>query len=146
VDFDLAAVGNAASQRGPAERAECSTCNKQMYKMPLYPNEPAEWKHTSSGAPMSWSPERHLAGTAMLQPHNHRFPKVQPGKVSTCEVNGCGASLKRFDSVKVEPIRNAKEEQMYQSRLRGAATTSAKKKRHPNQKALTIKPGTKRER
>lgn len=89
-------------QGGPrhSEVTLCWRCTRRMYKTPLEPNTPTEWRHGSTGRTLSYSPEKHVAATHRAQQrHGHRWePVAGQSGVSACAVEDC-------DSQVYEPVR-----------------------------------------
>jgi hypothetical protein len=100
-----------------------------MYREASYPGIPSEWRHESTGQPLSWSPMKHLASRTHVVPHGHHFELTKTALVR-CAVSGCEAEmLPRTNRVRVEP-ENLSEKQtaLRASRRRGAVRGSAAKR------------------
>lgn len=127
-DFDYDAMTRAKdATRGTLTEAHCGTCSRAIYRERPYPGVATEWRHHSSGQPISWSPEKHLAGQTKVVPHAHRF-RASKAAVATCEVTGCDTTMPRLDKVAIEAAvlhrrttsKSDKEAAMQESRERGA--------------------------
>lgn len=119
-DYDLEATA-AARERILSEftRDICGICQKPMYKVPLFPGVPTEWRHASTSHSISWTPEKHLAAKEAVSQHQHRFEGRE--RLRTCVVAGCDSELlqrQKGERTITEP-RNEREAKEQESRLRG---------------------------
>lgn len=122
------------SERTTLVREVCVVCAKPIHKTPLAPGEPTEWRHDSSGHVVSWSPERHIAGTARVRQHAHKWDDGATG-VLRCTVEGCDSEAMVRELQKPEVKLTEKEAHVARSRKRGGEArreqTKAKKARRP---------------
>jgi len=140
MDYDVDAlryVRSGSSERAD-DRGSCWACNRGVYRTPLTPGVPTEWRHTSSGHAVSWRPEKHVAGLAKPRVHAHRWVE-QPHlelqqqhleqqavsarvSVRVCEEGSCGALLAAVGAGLVPDRQlSEKDAKMRESRLRGAS-------------------------
>lgn len=96
MDYDEAATAEARSRYDVLMTGTCGECGKSMYKEAPYPGVPNEWRHRSTGQPVSWNPGKHLAGAAAVDPHQHRFEQPQSAdrtpRGAVCAIAGCDAT------------------------------------------------------
>lgn len=81
-----------------------------MYKEPSWPSIPSEWRHTSSGHAISWTPTKHVAGHTKVETHGHRWKPTRSKYLDRCSVEGCEAEMVKERPPQArskEPKRNA---------------------------------------
>lgn len=82
----------------PFQRAYCATCTRPIYQMPAGKGQPSEWRHGSSAHPVSWTPERHIAGPTLVYEHQHKWVPINTEhNTSECEVSGCDARVLTYE-------------------------------------------------
>lgn len=103
------------------EQSRCYACHKTIYQMPAGRGSPSEWRHNSSAHPISWSPDRHIAGPVEVHEHQHAWGKTDKQSIKHCEVTGCDATV---IDIKPQPSTkqlSEREQREQASRMRGAA-------------------------
>lgn len=120
-DYDADAVAESRSAaKVDTSRSTCGRCHKAIFREPSYPGVPSEWRHVSSGHPVSWLPVKHSASLTGVGAHVHRFPQSLLGS-SHCTTEGCDAELRAYT---VKPVddedRSEREKADDVSRKRGS--------------------------
>lgn len=129
-DFDLDATAEAKSaDKGALRRGVCGVCARSLYKEPSFPGVPSEWRHRSSGHPMSWSPTKHIASLTRVVAHAHRFLPVA-GNQDRCGVSGCDAEMPPVNKAQRTAERTQKQQETAASRERGAQRGRETQKRN----------------
>lgn len=131
-DFDLEATAEAKSAlRGAVPEGLCGQCSKRMYKEPPYPGVASEWRHASTGQPLSWSPGKHLASLTQVNAHAHRFAFVKGSAFEACTVQGCDAEMQHVGTrqERREVALSERERATQESRARGQARGRASQKK-----------------
>jgi hypothetical protein len=125
MDYDREAINDAPSARMERmlDRAACVSCGRKMYKTPLSPMEPTQWRHDSTGHAISWTPTRHTATVKRVPRHAHRWCSESSGcegEVVACTVTGCDTKMldTRKRVVEAAPLTE-KEQHVAESRRRG---------------------------
>lgn len=135
-DYDFEAIVFAKDAvRGTLPEATCGSCGRPMYREQPYPGVATEWRHRSSGHPISWMPTKHVAGTKRVAVHMHRFAVSKT--VTVCEVAHCDAEMQPLDKEAISAAaqqrktkdKTAKEAALQESRERGAAEAHRHMKR-----------------
>lgn len=128
MDFDAEAVANARQDvKGSEPEARCAECGRSIYRERPFPGVPIEWRHHSTGQPISWSPSKHLAGRVLVEFHVHRFPPRRTGTIG-CTIEGCEAVMPVLDraalraaaEARKNEAKSGKEAAMAHSRALGA--------------------------
>lgn len=74
VDWDAQLDGiGTQSWEVPSAHGRCCVCSREMYKTCVQVGEATEWRHSSTGRPLSWCPEKHNATPARVRSHAHRW-------------------------------------------------------------------------
>lgn len=117
-------------------KGKCIVCKRGMYQMPASRGQASEWRHESSAHPISWTPDKHIAGPHEVYEHQHRWsPPVD--EVQSCEVVGCDATMLVF--IRTEPNKknmSYQEKRDAESRKRGSQN-SRKSDKKPKAKQAT---------
>ena len=77
-------------QDGSPESA-CVVCARPIYRTPLTADAPTEWRHKSSGRPLSYSPQQHIAKVVDMPKHAHKWTG-RIGSVRACGVDQCDSA------------------------------------------------------
>ena len=101
-----------------------------MYRVPLFPGVPTEWRHTSTSHAISWSPEKHLAGLGAVIEHQHRFDD-RGTRIRTCRVAGCDSQLLQRPKPTADEAKTGREAKEQESRLRGNKAAQQRRKSIP---------------
>jgi hypothetical protein len=108
------------------EVGACVVCTKRIFRVIDYSGRTPIWSHSSSGQPISYSPQLHEArsGGSEVEPHDHSWK--DNGEFLACTYVVCGARRMR-QMPKLERgvfMPSIKDQQMAEARARGAAKGS----------------------
>ena len=112
-DSDAPVLEHVMGTRPPADSpvVKCWSCKRPIYKTPMAPQTPTEWRHASSGHPLSWSPDKHAAGVLRPQQHAHAWVLVRrDSDLHICAFVSCDSEM--LIPARLEKMPRSKEAQI----------------------------------